>query len=646
MSLILLAVSAGAGLAWRGNLFGRGQDHLELAYELVKRGPLEISITERGSLESGNNVTLPSLVEGEAGTGILKIVDEGTIVTKDQVVVELDSSRFRNDKAAQQVIIEQAAASLKTAEKDAEIQNTQNESDIAAAELKLDLARLDLKKYKDGDYIQELNAIEGEIQLAQEELTRTSDKYAFTQRLIKKGYAKQSEVEADRVACEKARINVAVAEEKLEVLNQFTHARQIAELQANAGEFERELERVKLKADAALAKLEADLSAARLKYQVEKAKYEKILNQIEVCTMRAPRDGMVVYVNSSNSRSGRSRGASNEPMIYAGATVTERQPIIQLPDLSQMQVNARIHESKISMIHAGLTAKIHVEAMGSRVFHGTVTEVSLVPASANRRNYNVKEYSAFIDIDDDPSKVAASVLKPGLTAEVEILIERLPSVLQAPALSFVERGGHYFAWVLVGGNPVRREIKVGKSNEQMMEILDGLAERDKIVLKPRTYLPHEIARLEEEIPATADSPFAASRLPEPAPPRVFERAPRAGTDGQTGPAERPGESPGMNPASPGDNAQPDGGRRGRGGFRGGRDPLAWFQNLDKNSDGMLSEDELPERMKMMLTTADANHDKAIDKNEFRQAMEAFARERGGRESRPPRGSPADPGGGL
>jgi HlyD family secretion protein len=234
----ILGVSAGGVLAWQGRLFRHGEDRPSLIVEPVKRGPLEITITERGNLESANSERLICMVEGEAGTGILEIVDEGKLVKKDQVVIKLDKSKLTNDLIAQEITRENASAARETAAKGLEIQEQQNESDIAAAKLKLDLAHLDLKKYEEGDYQQEKDTIEGEIELAKEEKSRAEDKYAFTQRLIKKGYAKQSEVEADRVSLQKAKISLDVAAGKLAVLNTFTYERQIAELKANAIDFD------------------------------------------------------------------------------------------------------------------------------------------------------------------------------------------------------------------------------------------------------------------------------------------------------------------------------------------------------------------------------------------------------------------------
>lgn len=602
----------------------------------MKRGPLEVSITERGSLESARNLTLTCLVEGEAGTGILKIVDEGTRASKDQVLVELDSSRLRNEATQQQIVVEQAQAALRQAEKNVEIQKTQNESDISAAQLKLDLAILDLEKYEKGDYIQETNTIQGEIRLAEEDMKRAEEKKVFTQRLIQKGYATQTELEADRIAFEKARIAVAVAKEKQTVLQTYTKKRQLSEKEANAKEYEREVTRVKLKSEAALAQYEADLKAKQLTFEVEKNQYDKLLKQIDYCIIKAPRDGLVVY---ANTRSG-FRGGS-EPLIYEGAKVKERQAIINLPDVANMQVNARIHESKIDMVREGLPATIRVDARPGEVFHGSVDMVSLVPMSGNWPNVNLKEYITYIKITDESS--ITSSLKPGLTAEVEILIDRISSALQAPITAFVERGGRQFAWVLVDNQPVRREVKTGKSSESTTQVIEdealydqnqGLKEGEKVVLNPRTVIPKEVTLLEEEIPAAgANQPnFKAGELPP-----IKEGGKGPGAGGAGGP-------PGGGPRSPGEGGGPGmaGGPGGGAGGAGRGDPAAMFDNLDKDKDGKLTDAEIPDGMKQFVSVErlDTNKNKAIDKDEWLKNAEERRQRGGGGRGGPPGGAAA------
>src|SRR5260221_4109665 len=128
LGVLIVLGAAGGVLAWQGKIFKRSEEQTNLIFEPVKKGSLEITITERGNLESAQNSTVVCMVEGEAGVGILEIVEEGKLVKKGDILVKLDSSKLNNDKQSQQITVEQAAATLKTAETNLEIQEKQNES--------------------------------------------------------------------------------------------------------------------------------------------------------------------------------------------------------------------------------------------------------------------------------------------------------------------------------------------------------------------------------------------------------------------------------------------------------------------------------------------------------------------------------------
>jgi HlyD family secretion protein len=611
---------AGGGLvaALNNGLLGPSKPKIEvLSTAPVSKGMLEITIVERGNLESANNVTLSCMVEGESGTGILKIVDEGARVIGGQVLVELDSSRLKNDLTSQQIKVEEASASRTQAEEELKIQDSQNQSDIADAELKLEIAKLDLEKYEDdrGEYTQKENEQKGQVQIAQEDLTRSIEKLRYQERMIAKGYATQTELDADRIAEKKARIALAAAEEKLHVLQNFERKRQLSELRANVKDYERELVRVKQKAANAMVQKQADFKAKDLTFTVEKEKYEKLQRQIEACIIKAPRDGLVVY---ANNRSGGFRGASNEPLIYEGAKVRERQAIINLPDITRMQVNARIHESKISMVRDGLPVTVHVDARPGEVFNGVVDSVSTVPMSANWPNVNLKEYLCYIKLTDSVEKVSA--LKPGLTAEVEIVIDRADGVLMAPVQSFVERGGQQFAFIQrEDGTIERRKVKVGRSSEDKTEVLEGLEDGDRVVQTPRTTIAKDVQKLEEEIPAVSAQQQAEAATKGTLPP--VPKPPAPGASGAGGPPAGAGAGGAGGP--PG--GAPGAGGRGPGGGGANRDPAESFARMDANGDGKIVADEIPEQARqfMKIEAMDKNGDKAVDKEEFIKAMEEF-----------------------
>ncbi|NGO38131.1 hypothetical protein G4L39_01810, partial [Limisphaera ngatamarikiensis] len=134
----------------------------------VRRGPLEISVVESGSIEALESQEIKCEVRvGFQGTKILRIVEEGYLVTEEDVrqgkiLVELDSSEIEKQLVQQEIQYQNAVASLADAEQNYQIQLNQNLTDIAAAEQRVRFARMDFDKLL-GDQVAE--AILHELQL-------------------------------------------------------------------------------------------------------------------------------------------------------------------------------------------------------------------------------------------------------------------------------------------------------------------------------------------------------------------------------------------------------------------------------------------------------------------------------------------------
>ncbi|MES2793038.1 MAG: HlyD family efflux transporter periplasmic adaptor subunit [Planctomycetota bacterium] len=634
--VVLLAAGGGTGWAVMTGRISLGQSkRINYISEKVKRGPLEVSITERGSLDSAANVTLVSKVEGS--TTIIRIVEEGTTAKAGEVLVELDSSKWRDSETQQRIVFEQAGAALKQAVEALEIQRTQNESDINAAILKSELATLDLEQYLEGDYPKELNSLTGQKTLADEDLKRAEESYDFSKENAKKGYTSQSALEAARISMVQKQLARAVASKAVDVLVDFTKKRQEAEKKANATEFVKELERVRRKASAAMAQAEANLSAAKLTAEVEDSKLTKLRDQIAACTMRAPQDGEVVYANASSDRRG---GSSDAATIAEGAQVRERQSIINLPDFTRMQVNAKVHESRIGFVREGLRCVVRTEANHGEDFNGVIQSVSSVPLSGNWPNRDLKEYATVVRLTDSVEKVRK--LKPGLSAEVIIKVDYIPSCLYVPVQSVVTIGSKQYAFPVVDGILKTREVVVGTTNDINIEIKDGLKEGDSVVMNPRAVASVEIGQLEDEAKIEEEkfkTEEAKTRKPEmmlpPDGPNGRRRGdspaggsesagPVAGGPGGEGRGPRGGGGPGgegrgPRGGGPGEGAGPGGPGGPGGGGRGG-DPSAMFASRDQDGDGKLTGDEISERMRPNLAEIDTDGDQAISKDEFMANM--------------------------
>lgn len=635
----LLVVGAGTGWAVMTGRISLGKSQtISHITEKVKRGPLEVSITERGSLDSAANVTLVSKVEGS--TTIIRIVEEGTTAKEGEVLVELDSSKLRDQETQQRIVEEQAVAALKQAIEKREIQINQNESDINASKLKFELAELDLEQYEKGDYEKELADFKGKRTLAQEELNRTQESYNFSKDNAKRGYVSQSALEGARISVVQKQLAWEVAKTAVDVLQTYTNKRQMAEKTANAIEFKKELQRSRRKADAAMAQADADLSSAKLTAEVEKSKLEKLRVQIAACSLTAPQDGEVVY---ANVQSGGRGGGSDASTIIEGAQVRERQAIINLPDFSKMQVNAKVHESRIGFVREGLRCVVRTEANHGEDFNGVIHSVSSVPLSGNWPNRDLKEYATVVRLTDPVEKVRK--LKPGLSAEVVIKVDFIPSCLYVPVQAVVTIGAKQYAFPIIKGAPKTQVVKVGLTNDIYLEIKEGLKEGDDVMMNPRSVMSPVIAKLEDQAKLDEEktkSDDAKNRKPDAMPSATGPVSksptgglggrsgggpgPFAGAPGGVGAGRRPGAEAGGGPAGgPGAGGQngggPGAGGPGGGGGPAGRggagfDPAAIFARIDMDGDGKLTGDEINERMQPRLAEIDTDGNKAVSKDEF------------------------------
>ena len=147
--ILLLAVVGSVGAWWyRGT--HRPPD--KVASFVARRGPLNITVVEGGSLAALESQEAKCEVRSPQGTKILKIVEEGYMVTDEdvkngKVLVELDSSGLQQQIVQGEVAYQNAAAALTDAQQAYEIQLNQNQSDVRAAEQKTRFARMDLDKF-------------------------------------------------------------------------------------------------------------------------------------------------------------------------------------------------------------------------------------------------------------------------------------------------------------------------------------------------------------------------------------------------------------------------------------------------------------------------------------------------------------------
>lgn len=478
----------------RATLVGNQSVPPGIETDVVRRGPFQIVLSTSGQLDSARNAVVTNRVEWR--TTILSVVPEGTIVKEGDIVCLLDSSRLEEMAKERQIHVTRAEADLRQAQEDLALQEAENERLLAQARLNVELAALDLEKYTEGVFRHEQLKLENECVEAEQTLAQSQEEYDFMRRLSMKGYRSQNELEQARLAVTKSEISLETAEEKQKVLEEYTYKRKVAELEGVDRKARFELERVKLLANLAMLQAKITVKARERRARIHRAYFERLQRNIAACTIRAPKDGQLVHVNDR-------RGRTHRVLIEEGAEVHFRQELFKFPELGQMKIDVRVHESHASFLKPGLPARIKVDALGGQLIPGTVNSISSVPLAGRRPNYHLREYLVVVHLD--PQATAGFTLKPGMSGNVEIIVDHRDAVLQVPSYSVIPLAGRHVAFVATEKGIKRRFVEIGAASETGIEILDGLEEGETIVRSPRTDLADLLREIEAELAGVAEA---------------------------------------------------------------------------------------------------------------------------------------------
>ncbi len=159
-----------------------------------------------------------------------------------------------------------------------------------------------------------------------------------------------------------------------------------------------------------------------------------------------------------------------------GETVNSGRPAISLINKSGLEIEVDIPEVDITKVKVGDQAEITLDAYGEdKKFTGTVVFVD--PAETVIQD--VVYYKATLNFVDDISGV---VIKPGMTANVDIITDLREGVVAIPSRAVREDDQGMYVQVLVDGAPQRRAVKVGLRGEQgLVEVIEGVNEGDEVI---------------------------------------------------------------------------------------------------------------------------------------------------------------------
>ena len=176
--------------------------------------------------------------------------------------------------------------------------------------------------------------------------------------------------------------------------------------------------------------------------------------------------------------------------------------------MAEMIVEVKLHESVVKQVADGSPAYATIDAYPDKRLKGRVTKIAVMPdRTAWWMPAGSKSYVTQITLDEAPKG-----LKPGMSAQVEILVDDRPDVLQVPVSSIYVDKGYQVAYVKTASGPQVRRVDLGLSNDRNVEILSGLEAGETVYLYKPTGAPELSAPAKkEEAPGLAVTPEASQR---------------------------------------------------------------------------------------------------------------------------------------
>ncbi|MFN3392001.1 MAG: efflux RND transporter periplasmic adaptor subunit, partial [Meiothermus ruber] len=260
-----------------------------------------------------------------------------------------------------------------------------------------------------------------------------------TQKLFDLGGASAQSLQSARDAYAKAQASLEIAQVNLNT------ARQALTLRSNANA--------------------QDLKNAQIAVEQARLEVKNAEENLASTKIYAPFDGVVSEVNAQVGS------------IGVGATVSNSTALLTLIDDSSVNLPVQIDESEIAKVKVGQKVEVTLDAFSNETFEGVVTAIS--PSA--RIQQNIAVFYVTVNVPNPERK-----LRPGMTAEGEIIAEEIPEALIIPKRAVqTVRNRAYVDVLQPDGSKETVRVVLGPDDGVNQVVLEGLEPRQTVVLPSR-----------------------------------------------------------------------------------------------------------------------------------------------------------------
>jgi HlyD family secretion protein len=451
-----------------------------LATAVVEERPFDVTIVESGTVQALRSMTYGSRIQSNQAK-IVAMVPEGKMVQKGELLLLFDAAPFEEDIRKNEAQLALAQADLEKAKQDFKLQGIQNQEELAAARQKVERSRLELADVSEGKG--KLREAEAAVAVgnAERELEKAIGAHEDLKPLLAEGFITKQELDRAAQAVSRAREELELAKRRRDALVQFGRPLELSQAQADAAMTRETARQLEAAASYRVEQKRAAVTAAESRISEASSKLALTRQQLARTEVRADVPGIVVYKDVFFG--------SEQRKPQVGDQVWANQPLLILPDISRMVVETRVRETDVHKVASNQNVAVRVQAYPDLALTGKVTLVGTL-AQEEKDRRGAKFFGVTIQVDQSEPR-----LRPGMTAAVEIKVERRERALRVPLEAVFERDGRHVCYVATRRGLVAREVALGPSNRDFVVVEKGLRRGDRVALRDPGAPPSDFGSL-------------------------------------------------------------------------------------------------------------------------------------------------------
>ncbi len=491
--LILLLVIAGAAAGvWFGIVLPMRNQEEDAAKKLatessdmdrtykVRRDDLTIGLLQGGYVNASQKHKLA--LQANYRTKLLWVIDENSKVAAGDLLAKFETDELKEQIENHEIELDNLKKELDLAVESKKIQISTNAADLQAAEESLLQADDAMRKYRRFERASQRDALDLAVVNAEAALDTAKSDYISKRDSEPKVSKDESAEDKKRKLLKDAQAEIDSkenalnkAEDNLRVFRRYDNPSKMTRLLNAYEQAKLNLRRVKISTESKI--VQSDKSIENYRRRIKRTadqltRYKEYMTMME---LRAPVDGVVIYADPDR------RWGNLD--VKPGIDINKGQVLITIPEMSNLVVDFDLPEQYRSKVSINDRAVITPDSLPGERFPGMVSHIDTLPVNlVNWDASSPKIYKSKIKLDQQSPK-----LVNGMSVQINIVTKTIPATLFVPVEAVFEDNDRFFVYLagLAGAKEV--DVKIGESNDNFVQIIEGLEEEDVVYL----YRPYQ-----------------------------------------------------------------------------------------------------------------------------------------------------------